>query len=152
MADIFSKERRSEIMSRIRSSGTTPERRLYETIRLILGKRRKILTNVRALPGQPDVVIPSLKLAILADGCFYHSCPKHGHIPKTNTNYWLSKFKRNIKRDELVRRHLRIAGFSVWRIWEHDLKGARLGRTYRLLARKLKNRRNKAPSSFLERA
>ena len=75
MADVFPPEQRSEIMSRIRSSGTTPEARLCASVREALGGRWRIDRNVRTLPGQPDVVVAGLHLAIFADGCFYHGCP-----------------------------------------------------------------------------
>jgi DNA mismatch endonuclease (patch repair protein) len=91
MADVFTPEQRSEIMSRIRSSGTTPEARLCASVREALGGRWRIDRNVRTLPGQPDVVVAGLHLAIFADGCFYHGCPEHGHMPKSNVDYWLPK-------------------------------------------------------------
>jgi len=91
MADVFPPEQRSEIMSRIRSSGTTLEARLCASVREALGGRWRIDRNVRTLPGQPDVVVAGLHLAIFADGCFYHGCPEHGHMPKSNVDYWLPK-------------------------------------------------------------
>src|ERR1035441_964074 len=94
MADIFDVRKRSEIMSRIRSFGTTPERRLYALVRETLGPRWRIDLNTRTLPGQPDVFIPSLRLVLFADGCFYHGCPRHGHQPKSNQEYWLPKLAR----------------------------------------------------------
>jgi DNA mismatch endonuclease (patch repair protein) len=127
MADIFTVEKRSEIMSRIRSAGTSPENRLYLMLRDSLGSRRRIDRNVRDLPGQPDFLIPSLRLAVFADGCFYHGCPTHGHTPKSNTTYWIPKLARNRKRDAANRKALRAMGFTVFRAWEHDLKARRLG-------------------------
>ncbi len=140
MADVFTPEKRSEIMSRIRSSGTTPESRLCAAVREALGRRWRIDTNVRTLPGQPDVVVPSLRLAIFADGCFYHGCPEHGHVPKSNVGYWLAKLTRNRRRDRARRRALRRMGFAVWRFWEHQLKGRRMARTQLTLTRRLKAR------------
>ena len=125
-------------MSKIRSKNTSPERRLCAIVAKILGKACKIRRNVRKLPGYPDVVIPSLKLAILADGCFYHCCPWHGHIPHSNRAYWVPKLQKNRKRDEIERRKLRAAGFYVWKFWEHDLKGNKLLQTYTVLVKKLK--------------
>jgi DNA mismatch endonuclease (patch repair protein) len=139
MADVFTPEKRSEIMSRIRSSGTTPESRLCAALREALGRRWCIDTNVRTLPGQPDVVVPGLRLAISADGCF-HGCPEHGHTPKSNVDYWLPKLVRNRRRDQASRRALRKMGFAVWRLWEHKLKGGRMARTQLALARRLKVR------------
>jgi DNA mismatch endonuclease, patch repair protein len=96
--------------------------------------------NVRTLPGQPDVVVPGLRLAIFADGCFYHGCPEHGHVPKSNVDYWFPKLTRNQRRDRANRRALRRMGFAVWRLWEHELKGRRMARTQMALARRLKSR------------
>ena len=138
MADVFKPEKRSEIMSRIRSSGTTPESRLCAAVREALGRRWRIDMNVRTLPGQPDVVVPGLRLAIFADGCFYHGCPEHGHTPQSNVDYWLPKLMRNRRRDRASRRALRRMGFAVWRFWEHERGGRRMARTQLVLARRLK--------------
>lgn len=72
--------------------------------------------------GKPDVYFDSHKLAIFLDGCFWHGCPKCGHIPKTNTAFWAAKIERNKKRDRSKRRRLRRDGFEVLRFWEHELK------------------------------
>lgn len=133
MADVFSKQKRSAIMSRIRSSGTSPELRLHAMVREILGHRRRVDLNVTRLPGQPDILIPSLRLAIFADGCFYHNCPVHGHQPKSNETYWTPKLARTTRRDKANRRKLRSLGYAVWRFWEHDFKGRDVERTYRSL-------------------
>src|SRR5438128_4038528 len=119
MADIFSKQKRSEIMSSIRCTDTEPEQRLYKMVREILGYRWKIDQNVQKLAGRPDIVIPALRLIVFLDGCFYHSCPKHGHRPKTNRGYWLPKLKRNQTRDRSNRRRLRQLGYEVVSYWEH---------------------------------
>lgn len=135
--DVFTKIKRSQIMSRIRSTATTPERRLYVVVRELLGHRWKIELNVSRLPGKPDLVVPSLKLVVLADGCFYHSCNRHGHEPKSNREYWVPKLLRNKRRDVESRKKLRSLGFEVVRIWEHDLKRTTVNRTYRKLQRKI---------------
>lgn len=140
MTDIFTAERRGQIMSRIRSRQTGPELRLHEVVRLCLGPRWKVDTNVRTLPGQPDIVVPSLRVALFADGCFYHCCPVHGHIPKSNVAYWKPKLARNIRRDALLRRKLRTLGFSVWKVWEHDLRASVVDRTAERLGRRLRAR------------
>ena len=67
MADVFTPEKRSDIMSRIRSTGTTPEARLCASVRQALGGRWRIDKNVRTLPGQSDVVVPGLRLAVFAE-------------------------------------------------------------------------------------
>lgn len=136
MADIFTTAKRSEIMSRIRSCGTSPEAALHACVREILGGRLRVDKNVRRLPGQPDILIPSLRLAIFADGCFYHSCPRHKHLPKSNRSYWAPKLRRNRSRDKATRQALRKMGFSVWSFWEHDLKKGTLERTALRLQRR----------------
>lgn len=122
MADIFSKKKRSEIMSLIRSKGTRPEKELYKLVRSTLKHGFTVSRNVASLPGQPDILIKRLKLAIFLDGCFYHFCPKHGHLPKSNKAFWKKKFERNVRRDFRKRRALRAAGYRVFRLWEHDLQ------------------------------
>lgn len=126
MTDIFDADKRSQIMSRIRSTGTTPEVLLYQIVRLSLGHRWRIRQNARDLPGQPDIVVPTLSLAIFADGCFFHQCPDHGRIPDTNRPYWETKLAGNVRRDAENRDKLRKLGYSVWRYWEHDLRGRNL--------------------------
>ena len=140
MADIFTQQKRSEIMSHIRSTGLRPERRLYEIVRAVLGKRWRIHQNDSGLPGTPDLVIPGLDLIIFADGCFFHGCPKHGHIPKSNRSYWRAKLDGNKRRDRRNTMRLRRLGYSVWRVWEHDLKGRAAEGTTQSLARRLRQR------------
>jgi DNA mismatch endonuclease, patch repair protein len=120
--DIFTVKKRSEIMSRIRSTGTVPEERLYQIAKRLIGNRRAIHRNPKTIEGTPDVFIPSLKLAVFLDGCFFHGCPLHGHIPKTNIRYWERKTVKNKKRDRRIGYLLRRQGISVWRFWEHEMK------------------------------
>ena len=143
MTDIYSKNKRSQIMSRIRSSGTAPEKRLYGMLRSILGHRWRIDRNVQNLPGRPDFVVPSLKLVIFADGCFYHGCPRHGHVPKSNGRYWSPKLVRNHRRDASNRRRLRGLGYSVWHFWEHDLCSSASERTFARLEARIQGRLRK---------
>jgi DNA mismatch endonuclease (patch repair protein) len=122
VADVFTSEKRSEVMSAIRSSGTKPERRLYEVVRSCLGHRWRIDLNRKDLPGKPDVVVPTLSLALFADGCFFHHCPVHGRIPDSRQEYWDPKIRQNVERDRAIEIDLREQGFEVWRFWEHELK------------------------------
>ena len=136
MADIYTRKKRSEIMSRICSTGTIPEDRLFGVVKATLGHRWRIDRNRNDLPGRPDIVIPTLRLVIFADGCFYHSCPMHGHVPKSNVGYWEPKLLRNARRDRANHRALRKMGYSVWRFWEHDLKPSNIQRAARILERR----------------
>ena len=140
MADIFSPEKRSQIMSRIRSSHTKPEERFHEVLRKCLGHRWRIDRNVLSMPGQPDFLIPALRLVLFVDGCFYHGCPRHGHIPRSRVSYWSAKLAGNVARDGRTRRKLREMGFGVWSFWEHDLKPKRIPVTEGILRRRLTKR------------
>jgi DNA mismatch endonuclease (patch repair protein) len=120
MADVFSKAKRSEVMSRIRPRGNKgTELALMAFFRAHghTGWRRG-----RPLFGKPDFVFRKNKVALFVDGCFWHGCPKHGTRPKTNAGFWNEKLRRNIARDRLVNRTLREAGWRVVRIWEHELQ------------------------------
>jgi DNA mismatch endonuclease (patch repair protein) len=122
--DTFTTAERSQIMARIRSVGTRPEERLYALVRSVLGARRRVDRNVRSLPGVPDVYIPSLRLAVFVDGCYFHGCPRHCRIPATNRDYWVKKIERNRRRDRRTTRQLRSQGIAVWRFWEHEVAPA----------------------------
>ncbi len=133
MSNVFSKEKRSEVMSRIRSKGNAAtELRMMALMREhgIKGWRRN---SVR--PERPDFVFPGRKVAVFVDGCFWHGCPEHGTQPKQNAEFWEQKLAANRKRDRLVTRTLRGRGWRVARFWEHDLARKREGRTVGRLGR-----------------
>ncbi|WP_353982188.1 very short patch repair endonuclease [Salinicola endophyticus] len=67
-----------------------------------------------------DLVFTRCKVAIFVDGCFWHSCPMHGTVPKTNTKWWVEKLARNVERDRDTDRLLKEAGWIVLRFWEHE--------------------------------
>ena len=127
-------------MSGIRSTGTGPEERLFALVERAVDGRWRIERNVRSLPGTPDVLIPDLQVVIFADGCFFHSCPIHGHVPRSNIDYWEPKLERTVRRDRRNRRKLRAMGYAVWRLWEHDLKPSRCDRAGMMLARRIEQR------------
>lgn len=70
--------------------------------------------------ARPDIVFTRRKLAIFVDGCFWHSCPEHGSVPRRNIEYWAPKLERNRARDAAQSQALADAGWRVIRIWEHD--------------------------------
>ncbi len=114
---------RSELMSRIRSSGNkATELRLIEIMKAegIKGWRRK-----QKVFGKPDFVFWAQRVAVFVDGCFWHGCPSCFRSPQKNTEFWLAKFERNRTRDRLVKKYLRQHGWTVIRIWEHQLKKPR---------------------------
>jgi DNA mismatch endonuclease, patch repair protein len=79
--------------------------------------------HARHLPGKPDFYFPRSKVAIFVDGCFWHGCPRCGHIPKTRRPFWRMKIARNQQRDRVNARILKGRGIAVMRIWEHSLAG-----------------------------
>src|SRR5216684_3426580 len=115
--------RRSKNMRAIRSSqNRTTERRL---VSLLLRQRsRGWKLHPKGLPGKPDLVIPSKHVAVFVDGCFWHGCPRCGHIPKTNRAYWRAKIARNKRRDLQSTKRLKALGYRVVRIWECQLAKA----------------------------
>jgi DNA mismatch endonuclease, patch repair protein len=117
---VFSRKRRSEIMSKVKGHGNAAtELRLIRIFRdhKIHGWRR----NVR-LFGKPDFVFAEFRVAVFVDGCFWHGCPAHGMLPASNRAFWVRKLNENKKRDKLVCRNLKKSGWRVIRIWQHDLR------------------------------
>lgn len=119
MADVFSPEKRSEVMACIRSRGN----RETELAMIRLFRVHKITGWRRHWPlhGRPDFVFPKLKVAVFVDGCFWHGCPLHGTQPASNADYWRTKLTRNRERDRAVGRQLRSQGWRVLRLWQHEL-------------------------------
>ena len=122
MTDWLTQEQRSFNMASIRSQGTKPEQRLEALLREMF-PRHKLIAHPPGLVGKPDYLLPGLKLVLFADGCFWHGCPKHGRNPQDNSDYWVPKLERNKRRDRRVARELRLNGYIVVRIWDHELKG-----------------------------
>jgi len=119
MPDVFTKAKRSEVMSRIRGRGNKgTEVLLAGLLRKngITGWRRHL-----SIFGKPDFAFPRQRVAIFVDGCFWHGCPKHSSMPVNNRLFWEAKLSANKRRDRLVTKTLRQLGWSVLRIWEHEL-------------------------------
>jgi DNA mismatch endonuclease, patch repair protein len=137
VSDIYSRTRRSAIMSRVRSSGNkATELRMIELFRAhrIVGWRRN-----QRLFGKPDFVFRRAAVVVFVDGCFWHGClqPKHSTLPKQNTSFWWRKLSLNRARDRLVTRTLRNEGWTVIRVWAHDLRPSRALRTVSRIRRAL---------------
>ena len=115
---------RSRTMRCVPSENTSLERHILKTIKLrgITGWRR----HYKELLGRPDIVFPKRKIAIFIDGCFWHGCIKCSRKPASNLVYWRAKVSRNKIRDRLVNKSLRERGWKVIRIWEHDIKSAKI--------------------------
>ena len=118
MVDIFTKEKRRHIMSRVRSKNTKLELLLRKY--LFSKGLRGYRVNVN-LPGKPDIAFPKYKVAIFVDGCFWHKCPKCFKAPETNKEFWTKKIDGNVERDKRVNQQLSEAGYIVIRFWEHQI-------------------------------
>lgn len=119
MTDIFSEAKRSEVMSRIRSRDTKPERLLRSAL-WRLGYRYRIAP--KNIPGRPDIVFKRARLAVFVDGCFWHGCPAHYQRPKNRSRWWRNKLLQNRARDKKVNTLLRAEGWRVIRFWEHSVE------------------------------
>lgn len=114
-------EKRSLTMSAIRGKhNQSTELRLR--MALVKAGVRGWRLHIEELPGRPDFYFEGAKLAVFVDGCYWHGCPKCGHIPKTRTAFWKAKIKRNQERDKIKNLELRKLGTKSLRIWEHELK------------------------------
>lgn len=119
MPDVFSKEVRSKIMSAIRGKGTKIE---DAVARELFKNGVRFRRNVKNLPGTPDIAIKKYKIVIFIDSCFWHGCPEHFKMPKSNKTFWANKIKRNADRDASINQYYIENNWHVFRIWEHKLK------------------------------
>jgi DNA mismatch endonuclease, patch repair protein len=159
MSDVFTQAKRSEVMSRIRSTGNKDtEQKLAGLMRAagITGWRRQVKLRVKtwrgeksrggqeegakvnagkALQVRPDFVFRAQRVAVFVDGCFWHGCPRHATRPRQNRAFWDAKLARNKARDRAVTRGLKRAGWTVLRIWECALVKSRQAATLRRIER-----------------
>jgi len=121
MADRLTRQKRSEVMSRIRAKNTKPELAVRSMVHR-LGYRFRL--HARNLPGSPDLVFAARKKAIFVHGCFWHwheGC-RVSKIPKTRTAFWASKLKRNRERDVRKETELKELGWRYLVVWECELR------------------------------
>lgn len=120
MTDNLDKGKRSEIMRKVKSTS-----QLEEYVRKALWAHGvRFRKNVKNLFGKPDIAIQKYKIVIFIDSCFWHACPLHGRMPKSNLEYWTKKLERNKERDEEVTNFYLEKKWHIKRIWEHELKEA----------------------------
>ena len=126
MADIFTKAKRSEVMSRIRPKGTKPELLVFAYLR-----KQKIYFKRHHRIGRfcIDIAQPSKKTAVLVDGDFWHGWRFARWREDLPAKYWRGKIEANIARDKRFKARLRREGWRVMRIWEHELSAQRRQRT-----------------------
>lgn len=117
MADTHTKDQRIKNMKAIKSQS-----QLENKVSMALWHRGFRFRKNTKLFGKPDITIQKYKIVIFIDSCFWHVCPEHSNIPKSNQDYWIKKLNRNQERDREVNKYYIENGWSILRIWEHELK------------------------------
>lgn len=121
MTDVFTKSKRSEVMSRIKGRDTKPELAVRSMLHR-MGYRFRLHRN--DLPGKPDVVLTRYKTVIFVHGCFWHrhkGC-RFAYTPKSRHDFWLKKLESNVARDLDVKSELTRLGWHVITVWECELR------------------------------
>lgn len=147
--DIWTKEKSSEVMSKIRSKNTKSEMMLRK---YLYSKGLRYRINYKKLPVKPDIVLSKYKLAIFVNGCFWHghdNC-KIAHIPKTNMDFWKNKIKKNKTRDEVNILKIISLGWNVYTVWECEIKNQNLEGIYKKINNMLINKHKKHTSLKVE--
>lgn len=119
MTDVLTPAQRTLNMSRIRAKNTSPEVKLRKLLYAEGIRGYRIHCNI---PGKPDIVFTKKKIAVFIDGCFWHKCPVCFQEPATRKEFWMKKIQSNIDRDERVNKQLKEDGWTVIRIWEHEIR------------------------------
>lgn len=121
MSDVFSPEKRSAVMRRIKGRDTGPERQVRRALRQAgIGYR----LGGCSLPGRPDLTMKGRRVVVFVHGCFWHghACARGARAPRQNAAYWSAKIARNRERDARVAGELSQAGWRVVTVWECALK------------------------------
>lgn len=119
--DVFSKEKRSEVMARIGGKNTRPEM-VVRSLLHRLGYRFRLHST--SLPGKPDIVLKKHSTVVFVNGCFWHQhqgCSA-GRLPKSRVEFWKTKLERNVERDREKHEKLLDLGWKVVVIWECEIK------------------------------
>lgn len=119
MTDVLTPAQRKYNMSRIRGKNTGPEIKLRKLLWSQGIRGYRIHFN---LSGKPDIVFTKKKIAIFIDGCFWHKCPICFQEPKTRKDFWMKKIDSNIERDQKNTKKLQDDGWTVLRLWEHEIR------------------------------
>ena len=132
-------------MAAIRSRGNRTTERRLRAVLIRAGLRGWSVGGDRAI-GSPDFVFRRRQVAVFVDGCFFHGCPRCGHVPKTNVRYWTAKIARNQRRDRRMGRIARARGYAVVRVWECELRYWPSGCLTRITRAVARLRKRAAPS------
>ncbi len=124
--DVYSPEKRSAVMRRVKGRDTAPEMTVRRLLRQAgIGYR----LGGCGLPGRPDVVMKGRRVALFVHGCFWHGhdCARGARQPKANADYWRAKIGRNQARDASNEAQLRADGWAVITVWECEMRHAGFG-------------------------
>ncbi|HEY3379799.1 MAG TPA: very short patch repair endonuclease [Armatimonadota bacterium] len=143
MADVFTTEKRSDVMRKIRSTDTKPEIKLRKALHQ-LGYRYRL--HDKRLPGKPDIVLAKYRTMIQVRGCFWHGHTCHdGHLPKSKLDYWRPKLEGNQMRDQRNDQLARELGWSVIVVWECECTSiTRLEETIASIVQSLREKQTSA--------
>lgn len=108
------------VMQANRSRDTRPEKDLRRALNRMRLRYRVSARPLAGLRRTADIVFGPVKVAVFVDGCFWHGCPDHRAIPKSNIAFWTTKLKRNAVRDRETDEALVTEGWLVIRVWEHE--------------------------------
>lgn len=119
--DVFTPEKRSAVMRRVKGRDTSPE---IAVRRILRGAGIGYRLGGGGLPGKPDVVMKGRRTVVFVHGCFWHGhdCARGSRKPKQNADYWTAKLARNVARDSETVAKLTNDGWRVITVWECDLK------------------------------
>lgn len=106
-----------------RGRDTGPERALRSELHR-RGLRYRVQRRLDTDPSvTADIVFGPARVAVFVDGCFWHVCPEHGTMPKSNRTWWADKLAANVERDRRTDLALTGRGWTVIRVWEHEHSG-----------------------------
>jgi DNA mismatch endonuclease, patch repair protein len=131
---------RSEQMARIRGADTSPELQLRS---LLWRNGLRYRLHVKDLPGRPDLVVGSRRVAVFVDGCFWHGCPEHYVRPRSRASFWGRKLRGNVERDCRQDAQLVSLGWTVVRLWEHEVLASPCAASRAVMAAVRGNRKKK---------
>lgn len=129
-----------------RAAETSPEVALRSALHRMGLRFRKNVSPEAGIRCRVDIVFRTERVAVFVDGCYWHRCPVHGVMPAVNREYWEAKLDRNVTRDRRNEADLRRAGWTVVRVWEHEIAREAAMRVAEVVLRQRTERELAVPS------
>lgn len=139
MSDVFSKKKRSSIMSKVPSKNTSLE---HVVRKYLFSQGQRYSIHCKQLPGKPDIYVRKYNTAIFVNGCFWHGhkrC-KLADLPTSHITYWEKKINKNMARDVTAKKELRLLRIKTLTVWGCQLSGKKRNKTLVRLLRRLVRR------------